>query len=126
MGLFPCAASATEIGGADFGRPTKFNCGRNGNMVQRKRELDRRILATLRKQFLLAAGDLALYPAESPEHIRAEHAAANTSRTVFELFGATEAAALREEAIRKWPKLGAATWPRSASGQRDKRKEGQP
>ena len=52
------------------------------------------------------AADLALYPEGSPEHIRAEHSAANTSRTVFELFGAAAAEALREEAVQKWPKLG--------------------
>lgn len=33
-------------------------------------------------------------------------AAANTSRTVFELFGPAAAEALREEAVQKWPKLG--------------------
>ena len=54
------------------------------------------------------AADLALYPEGSPEHIRAEHSAANTSRTVFELFGASAAEALREEAVKKWPKLGGA------------------
>ncbi len=69
-------------------------------------KLDDNILTTLRGYFLLAAADLALYPADSPEHIRAEHSAANTSRTVFELFGAKAAEALREEAVKKWPKLG--------------------
>ena len=64
------------------------------------------ILTTLRGYFLLAAADLALYPEGSQEHIRAEHSAADTSRTVFELFGAAAAEALREEAIQKWPKLG--------------------
>ena len=64
------------------------------------------ILTTLRGYFLLAAADLALYPEGSPEHIKAEHSAANTSRTVFELFGPAAAEALREEAVQKWPKLG--------------------
>jgi len=64
------------------------------------------ILTTLRGYFLLAAADLALYPEGSPEHIKAEHSAANTSRTVFELFGAEAAEALREEAVQKWQKLG--------------------
>ena len=67
---------------------------------------DNNILTTLRGYFLLAAADLALYPEGSPEHIKAEHSAANTSRTVFELSGAAAAEALREEAVRKWPKLG--------------------
>ena len=49
---------------------------------------DNNILTTLWGYFLLAAADLALYPEGSPEHIRAEHSAANISRTVFELFGA--------------------------------------
>ena len=70
------------------------------------RKTDDSILTTLRDYFLLAAADLALYPEGSPEHSRAEHAAANTSRTVFELFGAAAAEALREEAVQKWPKLG--------------------
>lgn len=70
------------------------------------KKLDNNILTTLRGYFLLAAADLALYPEGSPEHIKAEHSAANTSRTVFELFGATAAEALREEAVQKWPKLG--------------------
>lgn len=68
--------------------------------------LDSSILTTLQDYFLLAAADLALYPEGSPEHIRAEHSAANASRTVFELFGVRAAEALREEAVRKWPKLG--------------------
>ena len=68
--------------------------------------LDNGILTTLQGYFLLAAADLALYPEGSPEHIRAEHSAANTSRTVFELFGAEAAADLRKEAVQKWPKLG--------------------
>ena len=67
---------------------------------------DNNILTTLRGYFLLAVADLALYPEGSPEHIKAEHSAANTSRTVFELFGAAAAEALREEAVKKWPKLG--------------------
>ena len=67
---------------------------------------DNSILTTLRGYFLLAAADLALYPEGSPEHIRAEHSAANTSRTVFELFGAAAAEDLRKEAVQKWPKLG--------------------
>lgn len=67
---------------------------------------DNNILTTLRGYFLLAAADLALYPEGSPEHIKAEHSAANTSRTVFELFGAAAVEALREEAVKKWPKLG--------------------
>ena len=67
---------------------------------------DNNILTTLRGYFLLAAADLALYPEGSPEHIRAERSAANTSRTVFELFGPAVAEALREEAVQKWPKLG--------------------
>ncbi len=67
---------------------------------------DNNILTTLRGYFLLAAADLAIYPEGSPEHIRAEHSAANTSRTVFELFGATAAEDLRKEAVQKWPKLG--------------------
>ena len=67
---------------------------------------DNSILTTLRGYFLLAAADLALYPEGSPEHIKAEHSAANTSRTVFELFGAAAAEDLRKEAVRKWPKLG--------------------
>ena len=67
---------------------------------------DNNILTTLRGYFLLAAADLALYPERMPEHIRAEHSAANASRTVFELFGAAAAEALREEAVKKWPKPG--------------------
>ena len=70
------------------------------------RTLDKNILTTLRGYFLLAAADLALYPEGSPEHIKAEHSAATTTRTVFELFGAAEADALREEAVQKWPKPG--------------------
>lgn len=50
------------------------------------KKTDDNILATLRGYFLLAA--------------------ANTSRTVFELFGAAAAEALREEAVKKWPKIG--------------------
>ena len=64
------------------------------------------ILTTLRDYFLLEAADIALYPENSPEHIRAERSAANTYRTVFELFGTQAAEALREEAVRKWPTLG--------------------
>ena len=67
---------------------------------------DDNILTNLRGYFLLAAADLALYPEGMPEHIRAEHSAANTYRTVFELFGTAAAEALREEAVQKWPKLG--------------------
>lgn len=67
---------------------------------------DKSILTTLRGYFLLAAADLTLYPEGSPEHIRAEHSAANTSRTVFELFGVEAAEDLRKEAVQKWPKLG--------------------
>ena len=70
------------------------------------KKIDNNILTTLRGYFLLAAADLALYPEGSPEHSRAEHAAANASRTVFELFGAAAAEALREEAVKKWPKPG--------------------
>ena len=70
------------------------------------KKINNNILTTLRGYFLLAAADLAIYPEGSPEHIRVEHSAANTSRTVFELFGAAAAEALREEAIQKWPKLG--------------------
>lgn len=69
-------------------------------------KLDDNILKSLRDYFMLAAADLALYPDGSPEHIRAEHEAANTSRTVFELFGAGAANELREEAVKRWPKLG--------------------
>lgn len=68
--------------------------------------IDDKILMTLRDYFFLAAADLALYPEGSPEHIRAEHSAANTFRTVFELFGARAAETLRKEAVKKWPKLG--------------------
>ncbi len=68
--------------------------------------LDNSVLTTLRGYFLLAAADLALYTEGSPEHIKAEHSAANTSRTVFELFGAAAAEDLRKEAVQKWPKLG--------------------
>lgn len=70
------------------------------------KNLDNSILTTLRGYFLLAAADIALYPEGSPEHIRAEHSAADTSRTVFELFGAAAAEDLRKEAVQKWPKLG--------------------
>lgn len=70
------------------------------------KNLDNNILTTLRGYFLLAAADLAFYPEGSPEHIKAEHSAANTSRTVFEFFGAAAVEALREEAVKKWPKLG--------------------
>lgn len=64
------------------------------------------VLASLKSYFLLTAADLALYPEGSPEHIKAEYAAAETSRTVFGLFGARAAEALREEAVKKWPELG--------------------
>jgi hypothetical protein len=67
--------------------------------------IDDNILTTLRDYYLLAAADLALYPEGSPEHIQAEHSAANTSRTVFELFGAKAAEDLRKEAVKKWPRL---------------------
>lgn len=70
------------------------------------RTLNDSILASLKSYFLLAAADLALYQEGSPEHIKAEHAAAETSRTVFGLFGARAAEALREEAVKKWPELG--------------------
>lgn len=67
--------------------------------------LNDNILTTLRGYYFLAAADLALYPEGSQEHIRAEHSAANASRTVFEIFGAAAAEALRKEAVQKWPKL---------------------
>ena len=64
------------------------------------------ILKSLRETYLRAAADLELFPEGSEEYRRAELAAMNTSRTVFELFGAAAAEALREEAVKKWPKLG--------------------
>ena len=74
---------------------------------------DNNILTTLRGYFLLAAADLALYPEGSPEHIKAEHSAANTSRTVFELFGAAAAEALSHPGGRKGRRLS-----HTADGQR--------
>lgn len=68
--------------------------------------LDDNVLTTLRDYFLLAAAELALYSEGSKEHIRAGHSAANTYRTVFELFGAKTAETLRKEAVEKWTKLG--------------------
>ena len=69
-------------------------------------ELDKSILETLRNEFMLWAWDLAHYPEGSPEHIRARHAALDTSHTVCKLFGADAAKALSDEAIRRWPRLG--------------------
>lgn len=68
--------------------------------------LDKSILKTLCDYYFLAAADLSLYPEGTPEHIRAEHQAANTSRTVFELFGAQAVGDMREEALKRYPKLG--------------------
>ena len=53
------------------------------------------ILKNLRETYLLAAADLELFPEDSEEYRRAEAEAMNTSRTVFELFGATAAEDLR-------------------------------
>lgn len=59
------------------------------------------ILKNLRETFILAARDLALFPEGSEEYRRAEVAAMNTSRTVFELFGATAAEELREAGLKE-------------------------
>ena len=49
------------------------------------------ILKNLRETYLHAAADLEIFPEGSEEYRRAELAAMNTSRTVFELYGATAA-----------------------------------
>ena len=59
------------------------------------------ILKNLRETYLLAAADLELFPEGSEEYRRAEVAAMNTSRTVFELFGATAAEDLRAAGLEK-------------------------
>ncbi len=59
------------------------------------------ILKNLRETYLLAAADLALFPEGSREYRRAESTAMNTSRTVFELFGATAAEELREAGLKE-------------------------
>lgn len=59
------------------------------------------ILKNLRETYLLAAADLALFPEGSREYRRAENTAMNTSRTVFELFGATAAEELREAGLKE-------------------------
>ncbi len=59
------------------------------------------ILKNLRETYLLAAADLEIFPEGSQEYRRAEIAAMNTSRTVFELFGATAAEELREAGLKE-------------------------
>lgn len=59
------------------------------------------ILKNLRETYLLAAADLELFPEGSEEYRRAEAEAMNTSRTVFELFGATAAEDLRAAGLEK-------------------------
>ena len=59
------------------------------------------ILKNLRETYLLAAADLALFPEGSKEYRRAEIAAMNTSRTVFELFGAATVEELRAEGLKE-------------------------
>ena len=59
------------------------------------------ILENLRATYLRAAADLELFPEGSEEYRRAELAAMNTSRTVFELYGATAAEDLSLEGLRE-------------------------
>lgn len=59
------------------------------------------ILKSLRETYLRAAADLELFPEGSEEYRRAELAAMNTSRTVFELYGATAAEDLSLEGLRE-------------------------
>lgn len=59
------------------------------------------ILKNLRETYLRAAADLGLFPEDSEEYRRAEMAAMNTSRTVFELFGETAAEELREAGLKE-------------------------
>ena len=62
---------------------------------------ERGILENLRATYLRAAADLELFPEGSEEYRRAELAAMNTSRTVFELYGATAAEDLSLEGLRE-------------------------
>lgn len=59
------------------------------------------ILKNLRETYLLAAADLELFPEGSEEYRRAEVEAMNTSRTVFELYGATAAEDLRAAGLQE-------------------------
>lgn len=59
------------------------------------------ILGNLRETYLHAAADLEMFPEGSAEYRRAELAAMNTSRTVFELFGATAAEDLRAAGLQE-------------------------
>lgn len=59
------------------------------------------ILKSLRETYLRAAADLELFPEGSEEYRRAELAAMNTSRTVFELYGATAAEDLRAAGLQE-------------------------
>ena len=59
------------------------------------------ILKSLRETYLSAAADLELFPEGSEEYRRAELAAMNTSRTVFELYGATAAEDLRAAGLQE-------------------------
>ena len=59
------------------------------------------ILKSLRETYLRAAADLELFSEGSEEYRRAELAATNTSRTVFELYGATTAENLRAAGLQE-------------------------
>lgn len=67
--------------------------------------LDERILADLRRTYISAVQEMALFPEGTKEHGRGESLAASTSRTVFSIFGGREAEKLRKEGLREYARI---------------------
>lgn len=68
-------------------------------------ELDKKILADLRRTYISAVQEMALSPEGSTGYRRGESLAASTSHTVFSIFGGGEAEALRNEGLREWERI---------------------
>lgn len=67
--------------------------------------LDTHILADLRRTYLAAVREMALFQDGSREYKRGESLAASTSYTVFSLFGSTAADELRKEGVTEWDRI---------------------
>lgn len=68
-------------------------------------ELDKKILADLRRTYLSAVQEMALSPEGSQGYMRGESLAVSTSHTVFSIFGGDEAETLRKEGLREWERI---------------------
>ena len=67
--------------------------------------LNERILADLRRTYLSAVQEMALFPEGSTGHRRGESLAASTSHTVFYIFGGKAAENLRKEGLREFARI---------------------